>query len=93
MYAFSDVRHRHVEGLATVLKPNGRLFLLCFSEEEPGTQGPRRVSKKDLYAAFAEGWSIESLEPSRYEVRPDLKELIFSDGGPKAWFVVVKRVE
>jgi hypothetical protein len=39
-----------------------------------------------------QGWVIESVEPSRYEVRPDLKDLTFSDGGPKAWFVVVRRV-
>ncbi len=92
-HVFSDEdRRRYVEGLATVLKPGGRLFLACFSDEEPGTQGPRRVSKKELHDAFAEGWSIESIEPSRYEVRPDLKDLTFSEGGPKAWFVVVRRV-
>ena len=91
-HVFNDEdRRRYVEGLATVLKPGGRLFLLCFSDEEPGTQGPRRVSKKELYDAFAEGWSIESVEPSRYEVRPDLKDLAFSEGGPRAWFVVVRR--
>ena len=84
-------RRRYVEGLARVLKPGGRLFLLCFSDEEPGTQGPRRVSKTELRDAFAEGWSIESIEPSRFEVRPDLKDLAFSEGGPKAWFVVVQR--
>ena len=88
-----DDRRCYVEGLATVLKPGGRLFLLCFSDEEPGTQEPRRVSKNELHDAFTEVWSIESIEPSRYEVRPDLKELIFSDGGPKVWFVVIKRVE
>ena len=63
-HVFSDEdRRRYVEGLATVLKPGGRLFLMCFSDEEPGTQGPRRVSKKELHDAFAEGWSIESIEP------------------------------
>jgi len=82
---------RYVEGLATVLKPGGLLFLMCFSDEEPGTQGPRRVSKQELHEAFAEGWSIESIEPYRVEIRPDFKE--FSDGGPKAWFVVVRRME
>jgi SAM-dependent methyltransferase len=92
-HVFNDEdRRRYVDGLATVVKPGGRLFLLCFSDEEPGTQGPRRVSKKELHAAFAEGWSIESVEPSRYEVRPDLKDLTFSEGGPRAWFVVVRRV-
>jgi cyclopropane fatty-acyl-phospholipid synthase-like methyltransferase len=91
-HVFSDEdRQRYVEGLATVLKPGGRLFLLCFSDEEPGTQGPRRVSKKDLHDAFAQGWVIESIEPSRYEVRPDLKDLTFSEGGPKAWFAVIRR--
>jgi SAM-dependent methyltransferase len=91
-HVFSDEdRRRYVEGLATVLKPGGRLFLGCFSDEEPGTQGPRRVSKKELYDAFAEGWSIESIEPFRYEVRPDLKDMSFSAGGPKAWFAVVRR--
>jgi len=83
---------RYVEGLATVLKPGGRLFLMCFSDEEPGTQGPRRVSRKELHDAFAEGWSIESIQPSRVEVRPDFKEFSFSEGGPKAWFAVVRRV-
>src|SRR5208337_155430 len=37
------------------------------SDEEPGTFGPRRVSKKELHDAFAQGWAIESIEPSRFE--------------------------
>ena len=91
-HVFSDEdRRRYVEALATALKPGGRLFLLCFSDEEPGTQGPRRVSKQELHDAFAKGWAIESVEPSRYEVRPALKELSFSEGGPRAWFAVVRR--
>jgi cyclopropane fatty-acyl-phospholipid synthase-like methyltransferase len=91
-HVFSDEdRRRYVEGLATVLKPGGRLFLLCFSDEEPGTQGPRRVSKKELYDAFAQGWKVESIEPTRAEVRLDVKDLSFSEGGPKAWFVEVMR--
>jgi cyclopropane fatty-acyl-phospholipid synthase-like methyltransferase len=92
-HVFSDEdRKRYVGGLVSVLKPGGRLFLLCFSDEEPGTQGPRRVSRQELHDAFAQGWVIESVEPTRAEVRPDLKDLTFSEGGPKAWFVVVRRV-
>lgn len=91
-HVFSDDdRRRYVDGLATVLKPGGRLFLLCFSDQEPGTQGPRRVSRQEIKDAFAEGWVVESVEPSRYEVRPDLKDFTFSEGGPKAWSVVVRR--
>ena len=87
-----DDRRRYVEGLATALKPGGKLFLLCFSDQEPGTQGPRRVSAKEIRDAFAEGWAVESIQPTRFEVRPDLKAFTFSEGGPRAWFVVVKRV-
>jgi len=93
-HVFSDVdRRRYVDGLATVLKPNGRFFFLCFSDEEPGQQGPRRVSRKEIEDTFAEGWAVESIEPSRYEVRPDSNDISFSDGGPKAWFVVVRRAK
>jgi len=66
---------------------------MCFSDEEPGTQGPRRVSKKELHDGFTQGWDIESIQPSRVETRPDLKDLAFSEGGPKAWFAVIRRVE
>src|SRR5579859_7241747 len=91
-HVFNDAdRRRYVEGLATVLKPGGRLFLGCFSDEEPGEPGPRRVSKKELHDAFADGWSIESIEPVKVEARPDLKDLPFSEGGPKAWFMIVMR--
>jgi cyclopropane fatty-acyl-phospholipid synthase-like methyltransferase len=92
-HVFNDEdRLRYVAGLATVLKQGGRLFLMCFSDEEPGDQGPRRISKKELHDAFAAGWSVESIEPIRAEVRPDLKDFQFSEGGPKAWFVVVRRL-
>ena len=91
-HVFSDEdRPRYVEGLAAVLRPGGRLFLLCFSDEEPGTQGPRRVSKKELPLAFDKGWTIESIEPCRVEVRSDFTEMSFSEGGPKAWFAVIRR--
>jgi hypothetical protein len=68
-----------------------RLFLMCFSDEEPGTLGPRRVSRKELHDAFNKGWRVESIEPTRIEVNPEYTEVKFSEGGPKAWFVVVQR--
>jgi cyclopropane fatty-acyl-phospholipid synthase-like methyltransferase len=91
-HVFSDDdRKRYIAGLATVIKPGGRLFLMCFSDEEPGTHGPRRVSNKELYDAFTPGWNIESVEPYRVEIRPDFKDMQFSEGGPKAWFAVIRR--
>lgn len=91
-HVFSDDdRKQYVAGLAMVLKPGGRLSLLCFSDEEPVGQGPRRVSQKELHDAFADGWAIESIKATRFEVIPNLKEFTFSEGGPKAWFVVCRR--
>ena len=53
-HVFSDAdRRRYVEGLASVLRPGGRLFLLCFSDAEPGNQGPRRGSRNEIEDAFA----------------------------------------
>ncbi len=91
-HVFGDEdRVRYVAGVASVLKPGGRLFFLCFSDAEPGTEGPRRVTRAEIEAAFANGWVIESIEPSRYEVRPEPNDG-FSVGGPRAWFAVVRRV-
>jgi SAM-dependent methyltransferase len=91
-HVFSDEdRRRYVGGLARVLEPGGRLFLMCFSDAEPGTEGPRRVSRQELYDAFADGWEVESVEPCQIEVNPEFQGFTFSAGGPKAWFAVVRR--
>jgi len=86
-----DDRARYVAGLAHVTRPGGRLFLLCFRDDEPGTQGPRRVSERELREAFSEGWEVEEIRASRYEVRNDPEGLRFSEGGARAWFAVIRR--
>jgi SAM-dependent methyltransferase len=94
-HVFSDEdRARYVAGLATVLRPGGFLFLMCWSDQEPGTEGPRRVSRKELHDAFARGWDVESIEPCVVELRPtrpDLQDVPLPGGGSKAWFAVVRR--
>lgn len=91
-HVFSDEdRARYVAGLASVVRPGGRLFLLCFSDRESPGDGPRRVSQQELRETFAEGWEIESIEAARFEVRPDLEDLQFSEGGPYAWFCTIRR--
>ena len=74
-----------------MVEPGGRLFLMCFSDEEPGTEGPRRVSRQELYDAFADGWEVESVQLVRGEINPEFTGATFSEGGPKAWFAVVRR--
>jgi SAM-dependent methyltransferase len=91
-HVFSDDhRGRYVEVLASVIKPGGEVFMMCFSDKEPPGDGPRRISHQDIHRAFAEGWEVESITESRFEVRPDLDNIQFSDGGPFAWFCVIRR--
>ncbi len=93
-HVFGDAdRATYVAGLATVLAPGGRLLLLCFSDEQPGEAGPRRVSKKELEAAFAHGWMIESIERATFEVRPEQREARFSGTDPKALFMIAQRTD
>ena len=90
-HVFTDEqRARYVAGLAHVTEAGGGLFLLCFSDEEPGTVGPRRVSRQELYDAFADGWAVESVVPTRFEVNPN-SGIAFSEGGPRCWFAVIRR--
>ena len=86
-----DDRRRYVRGLARVVAPGGRLFLMCFSDEEPGEEGPRRVSRQELYNAFADGWEVESVHPARCAVDLGFTDMTFSEGGPKAWFAIIRR--
>jgi cyclopropane fatty-acyl-phospholipid synthase-like methyltransferase len=91
-HVFSDDdRRRYVQGLTQVVKPGGRLFLMCFSDAEPGAEGPRRVSRYELHDAFADGWEVESVQPVQIEINPAFTEVTFSEGGPKAWFAIVRR--
>jgi cyclopropane fatty-acyl-phospholipid synthase-like methyltransferase len=91
-HVFSDDdRRRYVQGLARVVDPGGRLFLMCFSDAEPGAEGPRRVSRQELYEAFADGWEVESVQPARAELNPAFTAVKFSEGGAKVWFAVIRR--
>jgi SAM-dependent methyltransferase len=91
-HCFSDDdRRRYVQGLGRVLSAGGLLLLMCFSDAEPGTEGPRRVARPELYDAFSDGWEVESVQPARFEVNPEFTQITFSEGGPKAWFAVIRR--
>lgn len=92
-HVFSDEdRRRYVLSLSSVVKQGGRLFLSCFSDKEPPGDGPRRVSQQELQGAFSDGWLVESIKETRFEVRPDLADVHFSAGGPYAWFCVIRRL-
>lgn len=91
-HTFSDEeRAQYVDGLAEVVRPGGHLFVLCFSDEEPGTDGPRRVRQQELRAAFSRGWRVERIEPTRFQAHETADGPHFSPGGPKAWLSTIQR--
>jgi SAM-dependent methyltransferase len=81
-HIFDDAdRGRYVASLAAVLPPGGRCYLMCFSDRQPGTAGPRRVRQDELRAAFSDGWEVASIEADTFEVNPGIE---FSAGTPAA---------
>jgi SAM-dependent methyltransferase len=91
-HTFSDEeRPVFVRELGKILRAGGHLYILCFSEEEPGDFGPRRVSQKEIRDSFQDGWTVQSIEPTRFDaiMPPDGPQ--FSPGGPKAWVAAVER--
>jgi len=92
-HVFDDAgRAAYVAALRKLLEPGARLFIECFSTDEPGEHGPRRISQQELRGAFAEGFEVDRIEPTRFEVVPGIPGAEFSEGGAKAHFAVVRRV-
>jgi len=85
-HTFSDrERGRFATSLRSALKPEGRYFMLCFSDHEPADWGgPRRVSKKEILHTFREGWKVDSILPARFEA------IHLGDGG-HAWLASLTR--
>lgn len=67
-HVFPDsIRWRYVAGLRHVLVTGGRLHLICFSDRQPGTEGPLRISRGMLESDFAgPAWRIDTIEECRY---------------------------
>jgi ubiquinone/menaquinone biosynthesis C-methylase UbiE len=69
-HTFEDQdRPRFAASVHRVLRPEGHLFILCFSEREPGDRGPRRVTQRELRDTFGEGWTVESINDAHFEVQ------------------------
>jgi ubiquinone/menaquinone biosynthesis C-methylase UbiE len=82
-----EERPEYVASLASVTRPGGALYVLCFSDEGPDT-GPHPVSEAELRAAFTAnaGWNVIAIEPDRIHTR-------FHDNGAPAWLATVERNE
>ena len=85
-HVFSDdERPPFVSSLRSALRPGGIYYMMCFSDRQPGDWGPRRVSKAEIRASFADGWSIRSIEPAQFVIAIESERA-------QAWLATIERV-
>jgi SAM-dependent methyltransferase len=63
-----DERRLYVENLRAAIPAGGRFFLLCFSDRQPGSAGPRRLTQDEIRTAFEDGWTLDAIEPAEFEI-------------------------
>jgi SAM-dependent methyltransferase len=86
-HVFDDqARTCYVSSLASVVKPGGRCYLMCFSDRQPGDWGPRRVRQGELAAAFGDGWAITGIAADTFAINP-----VFGTSTAHAWLATIHR--
>jgi SAM-dependent methyltransferase len=80
-------RPGYVASLASVTGHGSTLYVLCFSDQGPGT-GPHPVSQDELRAAFSPGtgWQVAAIELDRLQTR------YHDDDGAPTWRATIERI-
>ena len=92
-HTFSDEeRPLYVAGLTKVVRPGGRVHILCFSDQEPPGQGPRLITQDEIRDAFRDGWEVTEIRDARFQTTDHPEARTFSPGGPKAWLASINRI-
>jgi SAM-dependent methyltransferase len=85
-HVFEDrERPMYVASLASVLEPGAVLQLLCFSDQQPGDLGPRRVSQQELRDSFADDWDVVEIVATTFVAN-------LPGGGAQAWRATIARL-
>ena len=87
-HIFNDQeRQNYLRGLHHVMFPGGCLYLLCFSDREPGDWGPRRVKRSELRQLFSAnaGFRVQSIVETRFFLRE-------MPTGVRAWLATIERM-
>jgi cyclopropane fatty-acyl-phospholipid synthase-like methyltransferase len=86
-HVFDDEdRARYVASLRVIIPTGGRYYMLCFSDRQPGTTGPRRVSQSEIRQAFASpDWQIDAIDAMTMQTNLD-------DTGVRAWRASISRI-
>jgi ubiquinone/menaquinone biosynthesis C-methylase UbiE len=80
-------RKKYAKNVSRAVKNRGALHILCFSTEEKGDEGPRRVGERELIELFnMKGWLVEEVSEARFEttIHPD---------GARAWLATFTRIK
>ena len=86
-HTLSDAeRPRYAASLGAALRPGGRAFLVCWSDQNPFGRGPRRVSPGEIRETFRNGWGVEAIDPEWLDTR-------LPDGRIHAWLARIARIE
>lgn len=75
----------YVRTVHRILRPRGWLFLKCFSDKQPGTWGPHRISRQQLRTSFEPAFEMLTITNT-----------VFGgtlDENPKALFATMRRRE
>jgi cyclopropane fatty-acyl-phospholipid synthase-like methyltransferase len=85
-HVFDDQdRARFVAALTATASIGGRYHMLCFSDRQPGTLGPRRVSEAEIRAAFQPpDWRVDAIAAVTMDTNMD-------DIGVRAWRASITR--
>jgi len=83
-HVFSDEdRPRLRDSVGRVIRQGGTYFLMCFSDQQPGDWGPRRVTQAEIRSVFAVGWRVNQIQPSAFEM---------NEGQAHAWLASISRL-
>ena len=79
-------RARFVASVRAVIPSGGRYYMICFSDRQPGTIGPRRVSQSEIRQSFGPpAWRVDALDAVTMDTNMD-------EIGVRAWRASIVRV-
>ena len=85
-HVFDDQdRPRYEHSVGGVLRPGGHLFVLCFSERQPGNWGPRRVTQRELRETFSDGWHVDGIDEAHFATQLEDAQQV------EAWLAAITR--
>lgn len=97
-HTFDDERRaRYVLSLRGALRPQAGMFVLCFSDRQPGTWGPRRVTEHELRDAFRDGWRVDELRRAHFDVNAGFRHPMtphpgIASAAIEAWLAALTRL-